>query len=141
QLRAKLRSAAVIVNEYGEMIGVVAESDILETLLNPESSRARRLLNREPILTLPDGRIEVHGLTTLRYLARHLDIDFEAGDDGLLTVSGLLHDELQRFPNAGDTCTWEGFELRVIEAPALGRDVRVEIDPRTRAIPEEAEED
>ena len=140
QLRTRLSTVAVVVNEYGEMIGVITESDILDTLLNPESSRARRLLNREPIQSTSDGKIQVHGLTTLRYLARHLGIDFEAGDDGLLTVSGLLHEELQRFPLVGDKCRWEGYELHVIEAAALGRDVRIELDPSQRLpVPEEAE--
>ncbi|MCA8993970.1 MAG: DUF21 domain-containing protein [Planctomycetaceae bacterium] len=128
ELRAKLCRVAVVVNEYGDTIGVVTESDILDTLLDPEASRARRLLRSEPIQPIGDHRIRVHGLTTLRYLARHLDIDFDVGDDNLLTVSGLLQELLGRFPQIGDECRWEQFTLKVVDAGILGREVRVDID-------------
>lgn len=135
QIRAKVCGVAVVVNEYGDTIGVVTETDLLDTLLDPEASRARRLLRREPILQMTDGLIQVHGLTALRFLARHLDIDFDVGDDFLLTISGLLQEEFGRFPQQGDSCLWEGYTLTVIEAGPLGRDLRVQLDPRLRQFP------
>lgn len=128
RLRNRLLSVAAVVNEYGETIGIVTEDDILDTLLNPQSSRGKRLLEREPVVHRGDGWI-ADGLTTLRYLASRLGFDYEPGEDGLLTVVGLMHDELERFPEVGDECLWEGFRLTVIKAGGPGAAIQVSIHP------------
>lgn len=134
-LRAKVRNVAVVVNEYGEMVGVVTEGDILETVLDPGSSRTKRIFRTEPVQQLSNGKLLVHGLTTSRDLADFLNIDYDIPDDSLLTVSGMLQEELGRFPEAGDSCEWQGFRLVVVEAGAHGTDLRVEIDPQAAAPP------
>jgi len=65
QLRRKLVSVASVVNEYGETVGIITEGDILDSLLNPESSRTQRLLDRDPIVKIRAGYL-VDGLSTLR---------------------------------------------------------------------------
>jgi len=107
---------ASVVNEYGENIGIVTYDDIMDTVLSAEPSRARRVLNREPILEVAPGKFHVEGMTTLRYLSRRLDLDYEPETEGLLTVAGMLHEELQHLPRNGDECEWLGFRFRVIDA-------------------------
>lgn len=126
-LRSKLVSVASVVNEYGETIGIITEDDILDTLLNPHSSRGRRLLEREPVVLRPDGSMVADGLTTLRYLASRLDHDYDPEEDAPVTLAALLHDELERFPVVGDECRWEGYLLRVVEAGEPGEAIQVEI--------------
>jgi CBS domain containing-hemolysin-like protein len=60
-------------------------------------------------------------MTTLRYLARRLDLDFEPTGESQLTVAGLLHEEFERFPQIGDECVWEGFRFKVIDADRRGK--------------------
>lgn len=126
-LRSRRLHVAAVVNEYGETIGVVTEDDIIDTLLNPESSRARRLLNHDPIHKLPDGRVVAEGLTTLRYLAQWLETEFEPDEDGLLTIVGWMHDDLERFPEVGDTSIWGRHRFEVIRAGNPGDPIQVEI--------------
>lgn len=134
-MRLKLCTAATIVNEYGEMVGVVTEDDLIDTLVNPTASRARRLLKREPIIHGEDGTIYVEGVTTLRYLAERLGFEHEPDAESLLTVTGLLYDTLQRLPNVGDYCDWHGYRISVVRAAEKGGPLQVSITPATSAQP------
>lgn len=135
QLRASLVSVASVVNEYGETIGIITEDDILDTLLNPHSSRGRRLLERDPVVRQPDGTLLAEGVTTLRYLAGRLDIDFELAEDAPVTIAALMHDELQRFPQVGDECLWQGHRLRVVKAGGPGEAIQVNVEQITPGTP------
>ncbi len=128
RLRGNLVSVAVVVNEYGESIGVITEDDILDTLLDPQSSRARRLLDREPIHQLPNGKIIAEGVTTLRYLSQWFDVDYEPGEDGLSTIVGLMHEDLERFPEIGDESIWEKYRFRVVQGGGPRGSIQVEVE-------------
>lgn len=111
---------ASVVDEYGETIGIVAFDDIIDTILSPEPSRARRILRRDPVREVEPGVYHVEGITTLRYLCRKLQQEYEIADDGLLTVAGMFHEKLERIPEVGDVCDWQGYQLEVIEVRKLG---------------------
>lgn len=128
RLRSAMISVASVVSEYGETVGVITEDDILDTLLNPQSSRGQRVLEREPITYDAEGHMIADGLTTLRYLANCLDIDYDVQDDSPVTIMALLHDELERFPRTGDECLWESYRLRVVQAGGPGDPVQVSLE-------------
>jgi len=125
-MRQSFCIAAAVVNEFGETIGLVTENDIFDTILAPDASRAKRLLHREPVVEVAPGRFRVEGITTLRYLAKRLGLRYEPTEDDPVTVAGLVSDELEHLPKAGDECTWEGYRIRVIEVSRRGQ-VRVEM--------------
>ena len=120
-LRDNLCDVAVAVNEFGETIGVVTYEDIIDTVLVEQPSRAKRILRREPVLEVAPGKYHVDGLTTLRYLSQRLNLEYAPTAEGLLTVAGLLHDELERLPQVGDECRWNGYAFRVIDTPQRGK--------------------
>jgi CBS domain containing-hemolysin-like protein len=128
QMRSRVVSVACVVNEYGETIGVLTYEDLLDTILAPLPSRAKRVLRREPVLEVAPGRFHVDGLTTLRYLTQRLGIDHEPPHDGVITVSGLLHELLERLPAVGDECVWHDWRIKVIDVGERGK-VRVMIAP------------
>ncbi len=114
-LRSRYCDVAEVTNEYGETIGIVTYEDILDTILDPQPSRAKRLLKRDPVVELSPGQFQAEGITTLRYLCARLDIDFEPSEPGTHTVAGLLNELLERIPVVGDSIDWSGYRFTVTE--------------------------
>jgi Mg2+/Co2+ transporter CorB len=127
-LRNRLCDVAVVVNEYGETTGVVTYEDVMDTVLVPIPSRAKRILRRDPVLQVAEGRYHVDGLTTLRHLSQRLGFEYEPTADGLLTVAGMLHEQFERIPQVGDECVWAGYQFKVIETTERGK-LRVMVSP------------
>ena len=127
-LRTKVSSLACVVNEYGDLMGIVTYEDLIDTIISPEPSRAKRLLRRDPILEVAPGVYHVDGLTSIRYLCKRLDLEYEPTAESLITVAGMMHEELEHLPAVGDECQWEGFRLRVIETRP-NRHIRVVLSP------------
>lgn len=125
-LREQYAGMAAVVNEYGETIGIVLAEDILDTILLAQPSRARRLLEREPVLEVSPGKYHVEGITTLRYLCRRLGMEYDPDEEEFVTVVGMMHEELEHLPAVGDSCEWRGYQVKVIEVIGRGR-VRVMI--------------
>ena len=135
KLRSSLVSVASVVNEYGETVGIVTEDDILDTILNPQSSRGKRVFEREPVVVDQEGRILADGLTTLRHLAGQLNVNYQVEEVAPVTVAALLHDELERFPRVGDECRWQGFRFEVVQAGQPGEAIQVRVHPQADAPP------
>ena len=109
---------AAIVNENGETIGVLSQDDILNAVFSPAGSRAERILDRKPMRLIEPGLWHVSGMTSLRRLRRHFDL--ECPPSTSVTVAGVVQAVLGRIPEAGDVCVWGPFEFRILEAPPRG---------------------
>jgi putative hemolysin len=124
EMQTKDREVAVVVNEYGESIGMLTIDDMLDTvLLDPEKhtelADAPGLSgSRLPIIETEPGVYRAVGTLSLRRAAVTLKIDTEEGDP--LTIVGILQLCLGRLPTEGDECQWRNFDLRVLRAPARG---------------------
>lgn len=112
------RQVAAVINEFGETIGALTFDDILETIFSPTASRSERLLKRAPIRQVAPGVWHVTGMTSLRRLVRHFEVDRPPSKS--LTVGGVIQETLERFPQPGDRCRWGPFEFHVLEAPDTG---------------------
>ena len=124
KMQDRQREVAAVVNEFGETIGVLTMEDILDTLFRDESSRSGRLLDRTAIEQVSPGCWHVMGITSIRRLARHFEV--ELPESRGVTVTGVLQDLLARLPEGEDQCDWGPFHFRVLETPARGH-VRVEL--------------
>jgi CBS domain containing-hemolysin-like protein len=109
---------AAVVNEIGETIGILSRDDILDTIFSSGSSRVERILDRKPLRLVAPGCWHVNGMTTLRRLRRHFNVDCPRSKS--VTVAGVVQEVLERLPEAGDRCLWGPFEFRVLEAPQRG---------------------
>jgi CBS domain containing-hemolysin-like protein len=110
---------AVVVNEFGETIGILTFADILATVFHENPSRSDRLLDREPIQDVAEGVWHLTGMTSLRRLARHFQT--ELPDTTSVTVGGMIQDLLQRLAERGDEVEWGEFRFRVLKAPRRGQ--------------------
>lgn len=121
QLDEKECSVACVVNEFGETIGIVTYEDIVDTILSSDPHRASHLMRRDPVLTVGASTWQVESITSLRYLSRRLNVEFDPDVDRQVTVAGLFHEALERIPDVNDECFWMGYRLRVIENRGRGR--------------------
>ncbi|MEM9409938.1 MAG: CNNM domain-containing protein [Planctomycetota bacterium] len=124
KLSHKEREVAVIVNEYGETIGVLTIEDILETVFNYSPSRSKRILDQNPIHPIHAGKWVVAGMVSLNYLAREMSEDLlglaRIPETHCVTVGGVIQEEMQRLAEPGDVCSWGPFRFHVIEVEHRG---------------------
>lgn len=111
-LRDEDRTAAAVVNEYGETIGVLTIDDILDGILRDDLGAAEIEL-RGPGVWYVDGGVSI------RALARTLEIDLPSGRN--VTVAGYMQEQNRRFARLGDRCRLGPLELAVEEIGESGR--------------------
>ena len=87
--------------------------DILETVFQDSPSRARRLLDVEPLTKINEITWHVSGMMSLRRLSKQLAV--ELPDTDSVTLGGAMQEVLQKLCEAGDQCKWGPFELKVID--------------------------
>src|SRR5690606_33282702 len=78
---------ALVVDEYGALLGICTLEDILEEIVGEIDDEHDQPDSGE-IVALPDGGWSVEGKVTLRDLNRYLDWDLP--DDNANTIAGLL---------------------------------------------------
>ncbi|MEE2641259.1 MAG: CNNM domain-containing protein [Planctomycetota bacterium] len=131
-MRKQDTEVVAIVNEFGETIGILTFEDVLDTVFNYEPSRAKRLLDQNPIHTIIPGSMWlISGMTSLRRLEEF--VGQELPESQSVTVSGILQEAKQRIAQVNDACTWGPLQFRVLEMPHRGH-MLIEM---TRSSPEE----
>ena len=112
RLQQTNHKVAVVVNEFGETIGIITIDDIIATLFTREHGRSRGLLDRHELKPIGENRWQLTGLTSLRTLERKFGISFRQYSS--LTVGGLLREIFARFPRTGDECQIKSLQFRVM---------------------------
>ncbi|MDR2171080.1 MAG: CNNM domain-containing protein [Planctomycetaceae bacterium] len=106
-------NVAVVINEFGETIGILTLDEIIETIFTRRQGRSRRLIGRFEIERVNNTTWAVNELTSLRSIRRKFNLSFDKYSS--VTVGGLLREILERFPRTGDICIIDNYELRVID--------------------------
>ncbi len=108
---------AVVIDEYGVTEGIVTEDDLMEELIGEAIDETE--LSVGLVKRLSRDAALVHGLTRVRDIARFLNcmVAYQSHTDGTTTVTGLLHERLERIPKTGDRVeVGETLSLEVQEA-------------------------
>lgn len=114
QLNAFLRKKAhfaLVVDEYGEVEGLITLEDILEEIVGEIADEHDEVM--EGAKKQPDGSYIVDGSLPIRDLNRALD--WKLPDDNATTIAGLVVDEAKMIPNVNQTFTFHGLRFRVIK--------------------------
>ncbi|NHO64529.1 HlyC/CorC family transporter [Aestuariicella hydrocarbonica] len=93
------RRMAIVVDEYGDVQGIVTMEDLLEEIVGDFTTNLAEEENPE-ISQLEDSWYLIEGGTSIRDINRHLS--WELPTDGPKTLNGLIVEELQNIP-AGHT--------------------------------------
>jgi Mg2+/Co2+ transporter CorB len=100
-----------VVDEYGELLGLVSLEDILEEIVGEFTTQApggAEIFQREP-----DGSVVVDGMASLRLLNRKLGTAFPL--DGPKTLNGLIVEHLGEIPDAGVNFQLAGQAIEILQ--------------------------
>ncbi|GAB4272975.1 MAG: HlyC/CorC family transporter [Pararhodobacter sp.] len=112
QFLQQRRHFALVVDEYGALLGMITLEDILEEIVG-EIVDEHDIPTDNPITRLENGAIEIDGAMTIRDLNRAMD--WALPDDEANTVAGLVIHEAQMIPEQGQVFQFHGFRFAVVE--------------------------
>jgi len=101
---------ALVVDEYGEVEGLVTLEDILEEIVGDISDEHD--VTVPGLRPQPDGSVNVDGGVPIRDLNRAMD--WNLPDDEATTIAGLVIHEARLIPDPGQTFTFHGFRFEVL---------------------------
>jgi CBS domain containing-hemolysin-like protein len=128
QLQSKRASLSVVLDEYGDLAGVVTIEDIVEEIVGEIDDERDRA---QAVTVSPDGRLMVGGHVPLESLGDH---GVEIEDESVTSVGGLIFGQLGRLPRTGDSILVDGYRLSV-EATRGTRVLLVAIEREPAATP------
>ncbi|MEM6583156.1 MAG: HlyC/CorC family transporter, partial [Pseudomonadota bacterium] len=116
---------AVVVDEYGEVMGLVALEDILEEIVGEFTSNL--IDTTDNIFAQRDGTHIITGTANVREINKALKWDLPT--DGPKTLSGLILEYLESFPDANAGLAIGRYRLEILELEGnVVRSVRVRIN-------------
>ncbi|VUX55322.1 conserved membrane protein of unknown function [uncultured Woeseiaceae bacterium] len=107
------RHMAIVVDEYGDVQGIVTFEDVLEEIVGDIFDESDRPI--EDLWSQDDGSLHALGTIELRHLCGHLGVKLPS-DTEVTRLGGLVTELLGRIPVKGDTVEWNDCYLEVLSA-------------------------
>jgi CBS domain containing-hemolysin-like protein len=111
QFQQEKRHMAIVVNEFGGIMGLVTLEDLLEEVVGEIMDETD--ITEELIKRIGKNQILVHGRTEVRRINEFLKVGL---DEEANTISGLIQDHLGRIPIVGEEIVLDQCRLIVRDA-------------------------
>jgi Mg2+/Co2+ transporter CorB len=105
------RRIAVVVDEYGEVLGLVALEDILEEIVGEFTSNLAEAI--EDVYPQQDGSYLINGTANVRDINKSLQWNLPT--DGPKTLNGLLLEHLESFPDGNVGVLIDDYYLEILD--------------------------
>lgn len=128
--RSRREHFALVVDEYGALMGIVTLEDILEEIVGDISDEHDVAV--EGVSPQADGSLEMDGTVTLRDLNR--EYGWRLPDDEASTIAGLVLHEAQQIPSPGQVFAFHGFRFEILERQR-NQLTRLKVMPPADAMP------
>jgi putative hemolysin len=101
---------ALVVNEYGEVMGLVTIEDLLAEIFGESRDDEQA---QDDLVEVGENRWELSGGMEIRAFNEKMETDLNS--PGIKTMAGFLLNEFGRVPQVGDEISRQGFDFRVKE--------------------------
>jgi CBS domain containing-hemolysin-like protein len=123
EFRRTNQHLAIVVDEYGELEGIVTLEDLLEEIVGEIEDEFD--LPDESIERLDDGRLRIHGTFPIDDFNEQFGVSLPIED--YHTIGGFVFGMLGRAPEPGDEVEHEGIHFKVLEVEG-SRIERLEVE-------------
>ncbi|MBU1213894.1 MAG: HlyC/CorC family transporter [Gammaproteobacteria bacterium] len=111
QFQERQTRLGLVVDEYGELLGLVTLENILEEIVGDFTTQSPA--HGGKYLQQNDGSYLLEGSSSLRDLNRKLGMHFPL--DGAKTLNGLILEHLEDIPEAGTSMKIGGYPIEIIQ--------------------------
>ena len=101
---------ALVIDEYGELQGLITLEDILEEIVG--AIHDEHDVQVQGVRPQPDGSVNVDGWVPIRDLNRATGWDLS--DEEAVTVAGLVIQEAQTIPEPGQSFVFHGYRFNIL---------------------------
>lgn len=111
QFRKQRNHFALVVDEYGDLVGLVSLEDILEEIVGQIKDEHDNIV--QGIKKAKDGSVVISGDTTIRDINRSMD--WNLPNDKASTVAGLIIYHAETIPDVNSDFSLHGYHFKVVK--------------------------
>lgn len=115
RMRQRRMHIAIVLDEYGGVVGLVTLEDILEEIVGDISDEYDPEIEDNEIVRIDDRTIEVDAKIHVDDLNDQFEFDLPEDDD-FETIGGFVFSQMGHVPDAGESLVHQGLKITVLEA-------------------------